>query len=212
MTRLETSYHVTRLETSGTSNHSFLFSLSFFPCEIEMGSLSTEPWDILGNNVDNCEDLDYECAKSASSDDDVACRQVTISLTLGRTGWKAEVIEVKAEEACAGNNTVEGVAAGERKAVLGRREGGKKGPTMSENTWQDGRRTASEEAYAAKETYERGKSELTAKEKRRLEMHELDSSGRDGVLRRDHQGDVAELRCEQGLRWAGVKGARRGRR
>ena len=60
------------------------------------------PWDRLGNNVDNCEDLVYECAKSASSDDDVACRQVTISLTLGRTGWKAEVIEVKAEEACAG--------------------------------------------------------------------------------------------------------------
>jgi hypothetical protein len=156
--------------------------------------------------VDNCEDLDYECAESASSDDDVACRQVTISLTLGRTGWKAEVFEVKAEEACAGNNTVEGVAAGERKAALGRREGGKKGPTMSENTWQDGRRTASEEAYAAKETYERGKTELTAKDKRRLEMHELDSSGRDGALRRDHQGDVAELRCEQGLRWAGVRG------
>jgi hypothetical protein len=74
-----------------------------------MSSLSTEPWDKLGNNVDNCEDLDYKCAKSASSDDDVAYRQVTISLTLGRTGWKAAVIEVKAEEACAGNNTVEGV-------------------------------------------------------------------------------------------------------
>ena len=107
---------------------------------------STEPWDKLGNNVDNCEDLDYKCAKSASSDDDVACRQVTISLTLGRTGWKAEVTEVKAEAACAGNNTVEGVAAGERKAALGRHEGGEKGPTMSENTWQDGRRAASEEA------------------------------------------------------------------
>ena len=55
--------------------------------------------------------------------------------------------EVKAEAACAGNNTVEGVAAGERKAAaLGRHEGGEKGPTMSENTWQDGRRAASEEA------------------------------------------------------------------
>jgi len=95
--------------------------------------------------VDNCEDLDYKCAKSVSSDDDVAWRQVTISLTLGRTGWKAEVTEVKAEAACAGNNTVEGVAAGERKAALGRRGGGEKGPTMSESTWQDGRRAASEE-------------------------------------------------------------------
>ena len=45
-----------------------------------------------------------------------------------------------------------------------------------------------------------------------FEMHELDSSGRDGALRRDHQGDVAELRCEQGLRWVGVKGERRARR
>jgi len=131
---------------SGTSNLSFLFSLSFFPCDIEMRSNSTEPWDKLGNNVDNCEDLDYKCAKSASSDDDVSCRQVTISLTLGRTGWKAEVTEVKTETACAGNNTVEGVAAGERKATLGRHEGGEKGPTMSENTWQDGSRAASEEA------------------------------------------------------------------
>ena len=111
-----------------------------------MSGISTEPWYRLGNNVDNCEDLVYECAKSASSDDDVACRQVTISLTLGRTGWKAEVIEVKAEEASAVNNTVKGVAAGERRAALGRREGGEKGPTMSENTWQDGRRAASEEA------------------------------------------------------------------
>jgi len=40
----------------------------------------------------------------------VACRQVTISLTLGRPGWKAEVTEV------------------------GRQEGGEKGPTMSDNT------------------------------------------------------------------------------
>ena len=109
-----------------------------------MSSLSTEPWDRLGNNVDNCEDLVYECAKSASSDDDVACRQVTISLTLGRAGWKAEVIEIKAEEAFAVNNTVKGVAAGERRAALGRREGGEKGPTMSENTWQDERRKACE--------------------------------------------------------------------
>ena len=93
-----------------------------------MSGISTEPWYRLGNNVDNCEDLVYECAKSASSDDDVACRQVTISLTLGRTGWKAEVIEVKAEEAFA----------------VGRREGGEKGPTMSENTWQDERRKACE--------------------------------------------------------------------
>ena len=111
-----------------------------------MSGLSTEPWDRLGNSVDNCEDLVYECAKSASSDDDVACRQVTISLTLGRTGWTAEVTEVKAEAAFAGNNTVEDVAASEWKAELGRHEGGEKGPTMSENTWQDGRRAASEEA------------------------------------------------------------------
>jgi hypothetical protein len=76
-----------------------------------------EPWDKLGNNGDNCEDRDYKGAKSASSDDGVACRQVTISLTLGRTGWTAEVTEVKAEAAFAGNNTVEGVAAGERKAA-----------------------------------------------------------------------------------------------
>ncbi len=124
----------------------FFFLSLFSPCDIEMRSNSTEPWDKLGNNVDNCEDLDYKCAKSASSDDDVACRQVTISLTLDRTGWKAKVTEVKAEAACAGNNTVEGVAAGERKAALGRHEGGEKGPTMSENTWQDGRRVASEEA------------------------------------------------------------------
>ena len=103
-----------------------------------------EPWDRLGNNVDNCEDLVYECAKSASSDDDVVCRQVTISLTLGRTGWKAEVTEVKAEAVCEGNNTVEGVATGKRKTALGRREGGEKGPTMSENTWQDERRKACE--------------------------------------------------------------------
>ena len=54
--------------------------------------------------------------------------------------------EVKAEAAFAGNNTVEDVAASEWKAELGRHEGGEKGPTMSENTWQDGRRPASEEA------------------------------------------------------------------
>ena len=103
-----------------------------------------EPWNQVGNNVDNCEDLVDECEKSASGDDDVACRQVTISLTLGRTGWKAEVIEVKAEEAFAVNNTVKGVAAGERRAALGRREGGEKEPTTSENTWQDERRAACE--------------------------------------------------------------------
>ena len=103
-----------------------------------------EPWDKLGNNGDNCEDRDYKGAKSASSDDGVACRQVTISLTLGRTGWTAEVTEVQAEVAFVGNNTVEGVAAGERKAALGRHEGGEKGPTMSENTWQDERREACE--------------------------------------------------------------------
>ncbi len=85
-----------------------------------MRSNSREPWDKLGNTVDNCEDLDYKYAKSASSEDDVACRQVTISLTLGRTGWTAEVTEVKAEAAFAGNNTVEGVAASERKTALGR--------------------------------------------------------------------------------------------
>lgn len=87
-----------------------------------MQSSLREPWDKLGNYGDNCKDRDDKCAKSASSDDGVACRQVTISLTLGRTGWKAEVTEV------------------------GRQEGGEKGPTMSENTWQDGRRAASEEA------------------------------------------------------------------
>ena len=111
-----------------------------------MPSSLREPWDKLGNYGDNCKDRDDKCAKSASSDDDVACRRVTISLTLGRTGWKAEVMEVTGESALVENNTVEGVAAGERKAALGRHEGGEKGPTMSENTWQDGRRAASEEA------------------------------------------------------------------
>ena len=82
-----------------------------------MPSSLREPWDILGNYGDNCEDRDDKCAKSASSDDDVACRQVTISLTLGRTGWKAEVMEVTGESALVENNTVEGVAAGERKAA-----------------------------------------------------------------------------------------------
>jgi hypothetical protein len=110
-----------------------------------MQSSLREPWDKLGNYGDNCEDRDDKCAKSASSDDGVACRQVTISLTLGRTGWKAEVTEVKGQESVlVGNNTVEGVAAGERKAALGRHEGGEKGPTMSENTWQDERREACE--------------------------------------------------------------------
>ena len=42
------------------------------------------------------------------------------------------------------NNTVKGVAAGERRAELGRREGGEKGPTMSEKTWQDEGRAACE--------------------------------------------------------------------
>ena len=124
----------------------FFFLSLFFLATPSMRSSLREPWDKLGNNGDNCEDLDYKCAKSASSDDGVACRQVTISLTLGRTGWKAEVTEVKGESVLVGNNTVEGVAAGERKAALGRHEGGEKGPTMSENTWQDGRRAASEEA------------------------------------------------------------------
>ena len=59
-----------------------------------------EPWDQVGNKVDICEDLVDEREKSASSDDDVARMQVTISLTLGRAGRvKAEVREVKAEEA-----------------------------------------------------------------------------------------------------------------
>ena len=92
-----------------------------------MRSSLREPWDKLGNYGDNCKDRDDKCAKSASSDDGVACRQVTISLTLGRTGWKAEVTEVKGES---GNNTVEDVAAGERKAALGRQEGGEKGPMV----------------------------------------------------------------------------------
>ena len=42
------------------------------------------------------------------------------------------------------DNTVKGVAAGERRAALGRREGGEKEPTTSENTWQDERRVACE--------------------------------------------------------------------
>ena len=75
-----------------------------------MQSSLREPWDKLGNYGDNCKDRDDKCAKSASSDDGVACRQVTISLTLGRTGWKAEVTEVKGESALVGNNTVEGVS------------------------------------------------------------------------------------------------------
>jgi hypothetical protein len=59
-----------------------------------------EPWDQVGNKVDICEDLVDDREKSASSDDDVAHIQVTISLTLGRAGLvKAEVREVKAEEA-----------------------------------------------------------------------------------------------------------------
>ena len=109
-----------------------------------MQSSLREPWDKLGNYGDNGEDRDDKCAKSASSDDGVACRQVTISLTLGRTGWKAEVTEVKGESVLVGNKTVEGVAAGERRAALDRREGGEKGPTMSEKTWQDEGRAACE--------------------------------------------------------------------
>ena len=42
------------------------------------------------------------------------------------------------------NNTVKGVAAGERRAELGRREGGEKGQTMREKTWQDERGAACE--------------------------------------------------------------------
>ena len=88
-----------------------------------------EPWDQVGNKVDICEDLVDDREKSASSDDDVAHIQVTISLTLGRAGLvKAEVREVKAEEAFEVDNTVKGVAAGERRAALDRREGGEKGP------------------------------------------------------------------------------------
>ena len=67
-----------------------------------MRSSLREPWDKLGNYGDNCKDRDDKCAKSASSDDGVACRQVTISLTLGRTGWKAEVTEVKGESVLVG--------------------------------------------------------------------------------------------------------------
>jgi hypothetical protein len=64
---------------------------------------------------------------------------------LGRAGLiKAEVREIKAEEAFAVNNTVKGVAAGEWRAALDRREGGEQGPTMSEKTWQDERRAACE--------------------------------------------------------------------
>ena len=77
----------------------FLF-LFLFLCEIWVRDVSVEPWDQVGKNVDNCKDLVDECEKSASIDNDVACRQVTISLTLGRAGRvKAEVREVKAEEA-----------------------------------------------------------------------------------------------------------------
>ncbi len=72
-----------------------------------MQSSLREPWDKLGNYGDNCKDRDDKCAKSASSDDGVACRQVTISLTLGRTGWKAEVMEVTGESALVENNTVD---------------------------------------------------------------------------------------------------------
>jgi len=42
-----------------------------------MRGVSVEPWNQVGNNVDNCEDLVDECEKSASGDDDVACRQVS---------------------------------------------------------------------------------------------------------------------------------------
>jgi hypothetical protein len=122
----------------------FLF-LFLFLCEIWVRDVSVEPWDQVGKNVDNCKDLVDECEKSASIDNDVACRQVTISLTLGRAGWiKAKVREIKAEEAFAVNNTVKGVAADERRAVLDRHEGGEKGQTMSEKTWQDERCAACE--------------------------------------------------------------------
>ena len=95
-----------------------------FLCEVGMRSIPVEPWDQVGNKVDICEDLVDEREKSASSDDDVACMQVTISLTLGRAGRvKAEVREVKAEEAFEVDKTVKGVAAGERRAALDRREG-----------------------------------------------------------------------------------------
>jgi hypothetical protein len=107
-----------------------------------MRGVSVEPWDQVGNNVDICEDLVDEREKSASSDDDVACMQVTISLTLGRAGLvKAAVREVKAAEAFEVDNTVKGVAAGERRAALDRREGGEKGPTMRDREPADVIRT-----------------------------------------------------------------------
>jgi hypothetical protein len=107
-----------------------------------MRGVSVEPWDQVGNNVDICEDLVDESEKSASSDDDVACMQVTISLTLGRAGLvKTAVREVKAAEAFEVDNTVKGVAAGERRAALDRREGGEKGQTMRDREPADVIRT-----------------------------------------------------------------------
>ena len=49
--------------------------------------------------------------------------------------------EIKAEEAVEVNNTVKGVAAGERRAALDRREGGEKGPTMRDREPADVIRT-----------------------------------------------------------------------
>ena len=103
-----------------------------FLCEVGMRSIPVEPWDQVGNKVDVCEDLVDEREKSASSDDDVAHMQVTICLPLGRAGLvKAQVREVKAKEAFEVDNTVQGVAAGERRTALDSREGGDKGATMS---------------------------------------------------------------------------------
>ena len=110
-----------------------------------MRGVSVEPWDQVGNNVDICEDLVDEREKSASSDDNVSCMQVTISITLGRAGLVKEAVrEVKAAEAFEVDNTVKGVAAGERRAAMDRREGGEKGQMMSEKTWQDERGAACE--------------------------------------------------------------------
>ncbi len=131
--------------------------------------------------MDICEDLVDEREKSVSSDDDVAHMQVTISLTLGRAGLvKAEVREVKAEEAFEVDNTVKGVAAGERRAALDRREGGEKGPTMIEKTWQDERRAACETgSRCIEEGPERSQS---------------DGSSRDGALQSPAEEDTMRRR------------------
>jgi hypothetical protein len=78
------------------------------------------------------------------------------------------------------DNTVKGVAAGERRAALDRREGGEKGPTMNEKTWQDERRAACE---TGSRCIEEGP-----------ERRQSDGSGRDGSLQSPAEEDTMRRR------------------